>query len=130
MPTTNMAPEYCEWCGNAFVSTGLGTGYVVVQSSHLCYDCCAVDDKKFMVEHGEISLYLTCVKDSPYETFEVSNWPGSLRFKVCSWSRGEHNWGSRIDVWFRGPDGKIWWGWKCDNGIHECINVRRTKLEF
>lgn len=100
------------------------TGYGVmkdengVEHKH-CYACCAKLDEAEMIKTGTIGLYLTC--DTKKENgvivrnnWCISNWPGSLTFKVL---RATHNkqghwcyggWQPREDGWFVGPDGYVW----------------------
>jgi len=63
-------------------------------------------DKATMIEKGHsrnLPLYLS--RD------EVTNWPGSLRFRVSYQRKGRHNIaGSRTTVYFTGPEGKRWYG--------------------
>ena len=72
-----------------------------------CYDCCADNERQAMLDTGRATLYL--VKDNGH--YEVTDWPGKLRFKVYYKHVGRHNIaGNRIDVWFDGPDGHVWHG--------------------
>lgn len=75
-----------------------------------CYACCAENDKKAMVEDGRAALYLVSNKDHRSNVeYYVTNWPGSLKFQVYHHRVGKHNIaGSRIDAWFKGPDGFVW----------------------
>lgn len=115
---------HCDRCGlDKSHTSSLTTGYGTTQDGEIhCFDCCALDDIDQMKETGEIVLYLTMKDDQlPGETTgktygymtpeTLTNWPGSLKFKILSWSRGRHNWGlPRFDLWFKGPDNKIWYG--------------------
>ena len=84
------------------------TGYGTFNGKRHCYDCCANNEKKWMIEKGRTALYLMQYDDKPWE---VTDWSGKLRFKVTSRRVGRHNWGlKRYDVWFTGPDGRLWWG--------------------
>lgn len=59
----------------------------------------------------------------------VSNWPGTLKFPVLYSRRGDHNMAgpdSRVDVWFRGPDGYVWHGTHIGHW-NEIVHCRRTK---
>jgi hypothetical protein len=86
------------------------TGYGVDAQGHKhCYACCATNDKASMVKDGRATLYLTIDKATGAAT--ASNWPGSLRFTVGHVKTGRHNMaGTRYDVWFAGPDAKVWHG--------------------
>jgi hypothetical protein len=89
----------------------------------ICYECCAENDRKAMLDNGKIILYLTPanLRDTAPNGFrgldgekvsrwQVSNWPGSLKFNAYV-KKGAHNIaGSRYDAWFTGPDGKEWHG--------------------
>lgn len=121
-----MTDERCVDCGNTFKPTGVGTGYGVVKQEgvevKVCYECCGKRDAKDMEDTGKTVLYLTSTVKHPTEreyelgyrdtkVYTVTNWPGTLAFKVFMSKEGHHNFaGSRTDVWFRGPDGKLWWG--------------------
>ena len=84
-------------------TTGHGT---MPDGSKHCYACIASIDKASMIEHGHskhLPLYLS--------NREVTNWPGSLRFKVYFQKEGRHNIaGRRLDVYFTGPEGARWHG--------------------
>lgn len=88
-----------------------------------------------MIETGKACLYLTMPeanRRAPLgminEPATVSNWPGTLKFDVHAGAikRGHHNIArTRVDVWFRGPDGFTWHGVNIgDNMICRC---KRTK---
>jgi hypothetical protein len=83
-------------------------GYGVFKDGRkVCYDCCAIRDKAEMVKTGKAVLYLA--KGDGW--YKVTNWPGTMAYRVFRYSRGKHNIaGTRIDVWFTGPDGECWWG--------------------
>ena len=113
--------------------TGSGaTGYAVTsEGEKVCYACCAVREEESMKQTGKAVLYLLrherYSKDKrsfPSYYWEVQNWPGTLRFR-CEIKKGRHNWaGSRIDAWFRGPDGKLWHG--VNIGDNEILRCRAT----
>lgn len=134
---------HCDRCGlDKEHTSDFTTGYGTTPDDKIhCWDCCALDDQEYMIENGRISLYLT-MKDREVKTEnriglpqtgsykvpdKITNWPGSLEFKILSWGRGDHNWGiPRYDVWFKGPDGRIWWGRHQGNWT-QIIHCRRTK---
>lgn len=106
----------CSVSNKEFKVDGIGTGYAVDKDSNkICYDCCSEKDKRYMEEHSKIDLYLTkkvtekgMLKGAV--SYEVVNWPGTLRFRT-QFKRGKHNMtGSRIDVWFRDHLNNKWWG--------------------
>lgn len=84
-----------------------------------------------MLKEGKTCLYLSRVhNDLNQERYKLTNWPGTLEFPVMGWSKGKHNIaGSRIDVWFRGPDYKVWWGVQYGDNT-QLAHCRRTKLEW
>lgn len=94
-------------------STG-GTGYAVRGNpdeygvaGKVCYECCAVVERKQMEKNDEECLYL--VEDSG--RYVVSNWPGTMKFFVYAHKSGRHNLaGYRMDVWFKDHTGRRWWG--------------------
>lgn len=95
----------CSNCGQTKpVGTSGGTGYGYnADHSIICYECCAVQDRAEMIETGRAVLYLT--------DGEVTNWPGTLRFKVGQIRKGRHNMaGVRRDFWFAGPGNTTWHG--------------------
>ena len=112
-----------------------GTGYANKKDgSKICYDCCAIEDSESMTETGRITLYLTGENrqysdgstGNWYPT-KITNWPGTLKFNVLSYSLGRHNWGfDRWDVWFIGPDRRVWWG--VHSGYNsQLIHCKQTK---
>lgn len=102
------------------------TGYgVMPDGKKHCYDCCGEMDREFMVREGKMVLYLT--------DREVTNWPGTLKFKCYHKREGRHNIARvRYDVWFNGPDehgnmtGAKWWGVQYGNFTQIC-HCRRIK---
>lgn len=77
------------------------TGYGTYNGETQCYECCARIDREAMVETGKATLYDT--------ENEITNWPGSLRFRITWRQTGKHNIaGKRYDAWFDGPDGYQW----------------------
>ena len=92
----------------------------------VCYDCAAMADAQWMCDKGRIALYL----DESKPRWRVTNWPGSLSFPAMETRSGHHNIGrSRSDVWFRGPDGFMWWGVSYGDNTQIC-HCRRTKVRW
>ena len=105
-----------------------------------CFACCGLEDAESMIETGKIALYLT-FKTEEYHTWsgseyvrsnrqipsQITNWPGSLRFDLLSWSKGDHNWGiDRYDLWFKGPDDRVWYG-RHQGHNTEIVHCKQTK---
>lgn len=130
------------------ITTGSG---VTGDGAKHCFPCCAAMDREYMLAHGKITLYLVERDDPNYYghadlqdwarlgnvniypqkrrvAHAVTNWPNSLSFRVCGGPRrSRHNiarW--RYDVWFVGPDGHLWHGYKCGDDIDIC-HCKRTK---
>ena len=127
----------CNDCGEFKpVQTEGGTGYARLKDgSNICYECCGIRDRADMVKTGRGVLYLSsvpapdCMKNQPWNTIRgrLSNWPGTLEFKVDATKKGRHNMaGSRYDVWFTGPDGKDWHGVQYGENTQIC-HCRRIK---
>jgi len=115
----------CDCCGKEIEKPDhIGTGYGTLtnpdgsEEIH-CYACCSVWEEGEMRSTGRATLY-DCEK-------EVADWPGGLRFKVISRSTGDHNWGlKRYDVWFRGPDKRVWHGVRYGD-MTQLVHCKRTK---
>ena len=140
---------HCSVCGkDKPVQTAGGTGYGYDdQERIICYECCADQDRTTMIQTGRITLYLTCEPASkmlhngrPFTAAtlshgpgrkaagELTNWPGTLRFK-CGTRVGRHNIaGVRYDVWFTGPDGYEWHGVQYGDNTQIC-RCKRTKVK-
>jgi hypothetical protein len=91
----------------------------------ICYECCADVDREYMKEHGKISLYINQTNST------VSNWPGSLKFDLCSIKKGHHNMSQeRIDAWFKDDGGNWWWGvhYGMSNTIIHCKRIKNMRL--
>ena len=99
------------------------TGYGVDNSGKvICYECCATECKEYMREHGRITLYLV-KQDNGYH---VTNWPGTLDFKLNGVKTGHHNIaGKRYDIWFA-FDGYYWHGTQYGDNTQLC-HCKRTK---
>lgn len=106
------------------------TGYgIAADGTKHCYECCAKRDREQMIADGQAMLYLTTrERENGLRQHFLTNWPGSLEFKVAgSPSESWHNWArKRYDVWFRGPDGFIWHGYQVGDMTQIC-HCRRTK---
>ncbi len=109
------------------VKSSIGIGYTMMgKGQKVCYDCCADRDRDYMHTTGDskaLPLYLSLC------TMEIINWPGSLRFKIIDSREGRHNIvGRRLDIWFEGPDGFLWWGWNL--GYSDIVHCKRTKSKY
>lgn len=96
------------------------TGYGVTPGGlAMCWDCCARLDESTMDTNGRIALYL--------HEREVTNWPGSLKFRVVEKRKSRHNIaGVRYDVWFHDRHGKTWHGVQYGNNT-QVVRCRRLK---
>jgi hypothetical protein len=111
-----------------------GTGFATDAAGNLiCYACCADVDREDMTRTGKATLYLTekrregCRTEAPYTVWEVTNWPGSLRFACGTPRKGSHNMArTRRDIWFRGPDGKEWHGVQYGENT-QIVHCKRVK---
>lgn len=100
----------CDACGQACTTDGHGgCGYgTTADGQRHCYACCAADDAAQMTQTGRATLYLTGRQGEPRE---VTNWPGSLRFKARYVRVGRHNIArTQTSFEFTGPDGARWTG--------------------
>ena len=84
----------------------------------VCYACCGVLDAQHMAQAGSIILYVT----ESGSSYRISNWPGTLTFTPTQVRHGRHNiCGTRLDVWFDGPDRSRWHGVNIgDNQVLRC----------
>lgn len=117
-------------CGHPPTNDGpLSTGYGTDRAGKtFCYACCAENDKKAMIEDGRACMYLVSNKDHRSNVvYNVTNWLGSLKFQVYHHRVGKHNIaGSRIDAWFKGPDGFVWHA-KQYGTMSDICHCKRTK---
>jgi hypothetical protein len=90
-----------QGCAGSGYDGGTGYGYRGADRAPLCYDCCAMIERRDMIETGRGNLYLVGKK--------LSDWPGLLTFTVI-WKVPFHHPFSRSAViaYFVGPDGKPW----------------------
>lgn len=96
----------CSDCNQRFSLEGKLIEYR--DGARLCYVCAGARTKREMVQDGKACLYLA---GQSFSTHTITDWTGSLKFKPYLTSKGRHNFaGSRVDVWFTGPDGAPWWG--------------------
>jgi len=121
----------CGDCGQIKpVKTDCSTGYgwkdISPQSKPVCVECCAIEDRKIMSTTGKHSrLYYTGDK--------VTNWPGTLAFKVVSRKSSWHNFAGkngRTDFWFV-VDGYYWHGVNIgDNQLARCKKTKQKAGVF
>jgi len=107
IPTDTRREFTCHTCKQTkLIPIEGGTGYGCDKDHNtICYDCCAVQDKRQMEETGKIVLYLDTHKGT------VTNWPGTLSIRCDRIKVGGHNWGiNRYDAWFTDHRGKEWHG--------------------
>ena len=102
-----------------------GTGYAIDDDKNkICYQCCAVRDKKQMLSDGEIFLYLDKEKKI------VTNWPGTLIIPVNQIKYSYHNMAGkngRRDFWFM-FDWQDWHGFNVgDSQIARCHKLKNNK---
>jgi hypothetical protein len=136
----------CGQCHNIIplITGGCGTGYGYAETSHtakpICYACCGENDRKQMVANGRITLYVTvpniCEKAGyqcyfvPLTEGKVSNWPATLEFQIAhikrSWGYGFGRQFPVYHVWFRGPDGHVWYGRNAGYS-NQLLACQRTK---
>lgn len=128
----------CSVCGETKPRPvdSVGTGYGLNRDgAKVCYQCCAVQDMADMDSTGRAMLYLSKVftssdgaADPEHKRYhwEVTNWPGSLRYR--GWAQvGRHNWGlPRYDVWFKDHAGREWHGVTIGDNTELC-HCRRLK---
>ncbi len=100
----------CTTCHREFpVQKSGGTGYGVTKSGKkICYECIGKSEKR------EIAAARPGAKHTFYISEKdrlVSNWPGSVKYRVSWATYGQHNIaGKRVDVWFRDHTGAWWHG--------------------
>lgn len=120
-------------------TTGYGTDS---DGRRACFQCCADKERASMIETGRAVLYLTH-KKSPEQLpgasmarglvvrWEVTDWPGLLRFPAYGVTESRHGGGfgaQRTDAYFRGPDGATWHAVnRGDNDIARCHRVAERK---
>ena len=115
---------------HASFTTGYGTDPKT--GARFCYACAADLDRASMIETGRADLYLTPCEPRASSAFtkayEVTNWPGSLRFPAYHTrksSRGGGFGSQRTDAWFHGPDGFVWHA--INRGDMQIARCKRTK---
>lgn len=102
-----MENEICSICGKEIIVNNFlpFTGYGLDKDNKIvCYECCAYEDKAYMILKGKNTLYYN-EKDNI-----ISNFPGTLKITPYTIKKGKHNFaGIRTDVWFK-FNKKIWHG--------------------
>lgn len=121
----------CSVCGQHIeVDTlnSITTGYGCNDKHEpVCFACCAETDRKYMQEHGRISLYLIGTMSSKGVSHRVCNWPDSLSYPVLHHTTGRHNIaGTRYDVWFKDEVGAYWHGTRYGQNT-DVVHCKRVK---
>jgi hypothetical protein len=108
------------------------TGTAHYGDREICWECAAMIDLGHLIRDGHsksLPFYLT-LKDTfettnTFQSWHVSNWPGTLSYRVFSMRKGKHNIGrTRVDVWFVGPDKYVWHG--VNIGDTQVCHCKRT----
>jgi hypothetical protein len=108
----------CRQIKRAYVD-GMMAGYGWINDKPMCYACCAQSDRLEMLATGKVALYL--VKN------EVTNWPGTLRFKVVARRPMRHAFARAEIAYFTGPDGKQWSAKNIgDSDIAHCRRLKKA----
>lgn len=86
------------------------TGYGIDKDGNKhCYACCAEQDKKTLLETGELAGYLTKDKENEYK-YIFTNFPNSFKLPVYKTRESRNNWGyKRIDFWLK-YEGNCYYG--------------------
>jgi len=99
----------------------------------LCYACCGELDRAYMRDHDRITLYLTYHNltdqiELNLPRFEVTNWPGTLRYAahVSTTIKKYTTWRIRHDVWFEDETG-VWWYGRHQGENNELVYCKRLK---
>lgn len=107
----------CE-CGHIINEKGY---FIYDENGHtVCIGCSIEIIKEEMIQEGKYTLY--------YSKNQISDVTGNLKFETLKKKiSGSHNIAKRrVDVWFKGPDNKIWWG--VQYGVwNEILHCKRTK---
>lgn len=136
-----MSETHCVECGSAFPirQPGYvgGTGYATrpEDGERICYECCAKHDRETMIKHGKIALYLVKTGNKArnmgldyHDVYEISNWPGTLKFKVQPGAVKPFRHPFSRDALIAycvGPDGATWSAKNIgDNEIAHCRRIK------
>jgi hypothetical protein len=121
----------CHQCGKEIVRdpNSCGTGYAVMRRESenevkICYDCCAVNDEKFLLENGYLHGYFH--KDKNGKCW-FTNWPGTFKIWVYSHKKGNHNFAGRngrTDFWLNFKNNHYW---GVNIGDNECAKIKLIK---
>lgn len=128
----------CECCKKEIHPTTRSSGFGTRDDHVLCYDCCADLDRLELLIENTAVLYLqhnnlTDQHELNRPEWEVTNWPGTLRFRatVRTTIKPHTLWHIRHDVWFVGPDGRHWYGrQQGDNDLVYCRKLIHQKEEL
>lgn len=122
--TNKITPTTKLYCGH-YPSSG-GVGYGTDKDGHtFCYTCCADNDRAQMDTNGRATLHLV-KRDHMYT---VTNWPGSLEYRVIDYRTSWHNMAGkdgRTDVWFYDHAHKLWHGYQIGHFTQIC-HCKRIK---
>jgi hypothetical protein len=88
-----------------------GYAYNVTDDKTLCYDCAAKIEHQYMLDNNKTVLYLVRNTSELNPFYEVTDWPGKLRFRVRHMKTGRYNLARKAyHVWFTGPNNTNWHG--------------------
>jgi hypothetical protein len=131
-----MAAFQCSVCNEYYPDVsgqGVSTGYGCLENGDkVCYACCAIQDKQWMKEHNNITLYLTLphpLKPGQYIRGHIGNWPSTLTYPAQI-KAGNHNIaGVQYSVRFIDDTGQQWYGRQAGNNTQlcHCKKIRERK---
>ena len=120
---------FCDTCKQTklhkdYYTTGYGT---YTDGTKSCFACCAVLDRTAMWKDGNskgLPLYLT-LKDG---IGTVSNWPGTLTYRIYGKTTVDRGRFGQKTIYFRfhGPDGYAWTGFQAGRWT-QIAHCKRTK---
>jgi hypothetical protein len=124
----------CNDCGVECKPAGIMRGYVRIYNKDdsltrlICYTCAALYEKRDMILDGRWTGYLFHSWKTPEERMTtkptiIANWTGHLSFVISKAIIKVHS----IEIWFRGPDGKIWHGKGGETPNNDKIECLRTR---
>lgn len=141
VPSSSIAPGYATLSQDSGLSNPIThegntfyPGTTPIDPVIFCYSCAAEIERADMIKSGYATLCVGWQNNGKRPT-SVGNWTGDFSIPISFYRMNPHYIPNnrpipRYDVWFIGPDGKVWHGTNIgDNDLCRCERTKYKSLD-